>query len=95
MGAPAILSEKLVAGNETILALRTTQRMLASGLCEEKQGKEGDENVAVTLQSLPSGGQMWVANRDHLENIDISNPETIPLVRSLDCNMSVTQALLI
>ncbi len=81
IGAPAVDAEKLVSGDETTLALHTHQRVLASGVCEKGEGKEGNERVAVALQALPTGGQVWVANREDVAKIDISQPENIPLVR--------------
>ena len=89
MGAPAVLNEKLVSGTETLLALRTMQQVLASGVYAQEggEGKNGNDRVAISCQTLTSGRQVWVANPEDLKKIDY-NDKDIPLV-SLPSSSSV------
>lgn len=81
MGAPLIISEKLVSGYETSLAFDALQRVLASGLYRDgNEGKRGNEHVKVTQRQLDGGNQAWVADTDDLKKIDISNPSSIDQV---------------
>lgn len=81
MGAPLIISEKLVSGYETSLAFDALQRVLASGLYREgNEGRKGNEHVKVTQRQLSGGNQAWVADVDDLKKIDISNPSSIEQV---------------
>ena len=60
MGAPVILSEKLVAGTETTLCLTTVQQILATGVCEAEDGKKEVEGVSLTTRTLSSGDKIWL-----------------------------------
>lgn len=81
MGAPLIISEKLVSGYETSLALDALQRVLASGLYTEgggkDEGKKGSKHVKITQRQLSGGNQAWVADADDLKKIDISKIEQV------------------
>ena len=80
MGAPVIISEKLVAGVETSLALEALQRVLASGVCGEEEGRRGSESVRVRERQLSGGKKAWIADPDDLKKIDVSDPSQINLV---------------
>ena len=84
MGAPVVIAEKLESGKETPLALRFLQQALASGLYEDESedGRKGNDRVRVSAQTLATGDQVWLANREDLEKIDISQEANIPLVRT-------------
>ncbi len=76
MGAPAIIMEKLVGGEETMLALTRMEQVLASGVC----GGGGGGGVKVTEETCHYGDVSFpvgVANNDDLANIPTDN---IPLV---------------
>ena len=92
MGAPVIITEKLVSGNETRLAYEALQRVLVSGLYTgeggeggegregREEGKMGNERVRVREKELSGGKKIWVADTDDLQKIDISNPANIEMV---------------
>ena len=80
MGAPVIISEKLVAGVETSLALEALQRVLASGVCGQEEGRRGSESVRVRERQLSGGKKAWIADPDDLKKIDVSDPSQINLV---------------
>lgn len=88
MGAPVILIEKLVGGEETLLALRRLQQVLGSGLCGgggggEGEGRTGNEKVRVREEMCTyfdgSSFPVCLAEEEDLKNIDISSSD-IPLV---------------
>lgn len=70
MGAPTIVNEKLVAGDETQLALQIMKQALASGLFGpgSDEGKSGNEKVSVKKH-----GDVWIASCDDLKKIDINS----------------------
>ena len=80
MGAPVIVSEKLVAGMETSLVLEALQRVLASGVCEREEGRKGNESVRVRERQLSGGKKAWIADPDDLKKIDVSDPSQINMV---------------
>ena len=89
MGAPVIITEKLVSGNETRLAYEALQRVLVSGVYTgeggeggegREEGKMGNERVRVREKELSGGKKIWVADTDDLQKIDISNPANIEMV---------------
>lgn len=89
MGAPQIVSEKLVSGSENMLAVETMQRLMASGVYDmatrdwETSGKTGNERVRVKERDAEGGKKVWIANPDDLKEIDISDPTKINQVRFL------------
>ena len=86
MGAPVIITEKLVSGNETQLAMEALQRVLVSGVYTGEggeEGKRGSERVRVCEKELSGGKKVWVAETDDLKKIDISNPADIELVSTM------------
>lgn len=87
MGAPMIISEKMVAGNETRLAVEALQRVLASGVYSgeggwEEGGRRGNERVRVEERDIGGGKKVWIAKPDDLQKIDISDLEKIDQVSS-------------
>ena len=85
MGAPVILSEKLVAGVETPLALEAMQRVLAGGVFSGEggeDGRRGSERVRVSEREIGGGKKVWIADPTDLGKIDVSNPAEIKLVCS-------------
>ena len=88
MGSPIILCEKMLAGNETRLALEALQRLLASGVYDsatgeggwEEGGRRGSEDVRVREKDLGGGKKAWIAEPDDLKKVDISDPTKINLV---------------
>ena len=88
MGAPVIISEKMVAGSEALLAVQALQRLLASGIYDmaggerrwEEGGKKGNERVRVREWDIGGGKKAWIAESDDLQKIDISDPEKIDQV---------------
>ena len=83
MGAPVIVSEKLIAGVETPSALDAMQRLLASGVFKgegREDGKMGNERVRISEREISAGKKVWIADSSDLDKIDISNPEDIELV---------------
>ena len=88
MGAPVIISEKMVAGKETRLAVQALQRLLASGVYDtaagergwEEGGKRGNERVRVRERNIGGGKKVWIAEPDDLEKINVSDPEKIDQV---------------
>ena len=98
MGAPVIVTEKLVSGNETQVALEALQRVLVSGVYTgeggEEEGKRGSERVRVHEKELSGGKKIWVADTDDLKKIDISNPADIELVSALEVLYMYTAIIL-
>ena len=85
MGAPLIVTEKLVSGTETQLALNAMQQVLVSGVYggRLKDGRLGSEKVRVTRKQLDGGSsEAWIANSEDLKKIDISDPTKFDLVSS-------------
>ena len=88
MGAPMIISEKMVAGNETKLALEALQRLLASDVYNPAAGeggwkvggKRGSEEVTVRERDVGGGKKVWIAEPGDLQKINISDPTTIDQV---------------
>lgn len=96
MGAPVIISEKLVNGNETTLCIETMQRILASGRCIDQCTINTVYNVGLCTEECGLGkiGENGVVlSKKCLENgneawfVDVSDlPQTscgdtnIPLV---------------
>ena len=80
MGAPVILSEKLVAGTETTLCLTTMQQILATGVCEAGDGKKEVEGVSLTTRTQSSGDKIWLPDCKKLPKVEL-NDSSIPLVR--------------
>ena len=83
MGAPVILTEKLVAGTETPLCLTTMQQILATGVCEAEggyYGKKEREGVSLTTRTLSSGDKIWQPDCKKLPKVEPNDPN-IPLVR--------------
>lgn len=83
MGAPVILEEKLVGGEETLLALTRLRQVLASGLCQEgERGGEGGCNVRVTEKTCQYSEDisftMSLACEEDLKKVSLDN---LPLVR--------------
>lgn len=88
MGAPVILEEKLVGGEEVLLALTRVRQALASGVCEGGRGEEketgddgGERNVRITEKTCHYPGTKpfptYLANEEDLKKISIDN---VPLV---------------
>lgn len=82
MGAPVIISEKMVAGNETRLALDALQRVLASGIYDapggwEDGGKKGNERVTVNERDIGDGRNVWTAEQSDLLKIDVSSAKKV------------------
>ena len=83
MGAPVIMTEKLVAGTETPLCLTTMQQILATGVCEAEggyYGKKEREGVSLTTRTLSSGDKIWQPDCKKLPKVEPNDPN-IPLVR--------------
>ena len=84
MGAPVILIEKLVGGDETHLALTRLQQVLASGVCDAEGGRKGNEKVRVKEETCNyfdgSSFCMYMAEEEDLKKVDTSSVN-IPLVR--------------
>ena len=80
MGAPVIQEEKLIGGEETMLAFTRLQQVLGSGVCEGG-GKESNNQVKVEEKTCnyPDGTSFPVhlASNDDLKKIDM---DTVPLV---------------
>lgn len=86
MGAPVILIEKLVGGDETLLAFTRLQQLLGSGVCDASVGNEGrtgNEKVRVKEETCTyfdgSSFPMCLAEEEDLKKIDVSS-SNIPLV---------------
>jgi hypothetical protein len=75
MGAPVVILEKLVGGNESVLALRRLQQALASGVCEG-DGKSSNPQVRVE-EKICAGTTAYVANSEDLNSVSLDN---LPLV---------------
>ena len=96
MGAPMIIAEKMVAGNETQLALEALQRLLASGVYDvtsgergwEEGGRRGCEGVRVREREIGGGKKAWIAEPDDLKKIDISDRTNIDQVSLSSCENS-------
>ena len=88
MGAPIIVIEKLVGGDETLLALTRLQQVLASGVCgggdHGNNGRTGNERVRVREETCTyfdgSSFPMYLADEDDLKKIDVASSD-IPLVQ--------------
>lgn len=84
MGAPVIITEKLVAGFESAEALDALQRVLVSGVYTgeggEEEGKRGNERVRINEMDIGGGNRAWIADPHDLAKIDISNPAEIQQV---------------
>ena len=93
MGAPVIITEKLVAGFETLLALDALQRVLVSGVYTgeggEEEGKRGNERVRVNNCDIGGGNRAWIAHSHDLATIDISDPAKIQQVTLPTCAMYI------
>ena len=80
MGAPVVVIEKLVGGDETMLAFRRLQQAVASGVCEGG-GKTGNELVRVEEKTCQyhdgTSFPTYVANSDDLSAVPLEN---VPLV---------------
>lgn len=80
MGAPVIEVEKLMGGDETMLALLRLQQVLASGVCEG-DGKKGSDQVRVTEHTCEylDGTQFptYLASEEDLGKVSTDN---VPLV---------------
>ena len=78
MGAPVILVEKLVGGDEALLAFTRLQQLMASGVCEGG-GKVGNERVTVIESTCSyfdgSSFPVYLAKDDDLKNIDVSKED--------------------
>ena len=83
MGAPVILIEKLIGGDETLLALTRLRQLLASGAVEVGGGKTGNDRVKVTEETCNyfdgSSFPIHMAEEEDLKKIDFSSDD-IPLV---------------
>ncbi len=84
MGAPVIEIEKLVGGEETMLAYQRLQQLMASGVMNEGEGKKGNQSVNVLESKCDyfdgTSFPIYLASPEDLENISLEN---IPLVRNI------------
>lgn len=80
MGAPVILVEKLVGGEETVLAFTRLQQVMASGVCEG-DGKTGTKEVRVQEKTCEyydgTSFPTFIASSDDLSALPLDN---LPLV---------------
>ena len=78
MGAPIILVEKLVNGQEIPVALKAIQQVLASGMYSGDKG-DGREGIGeIKVSPRPDQEGIWMA--EGYESVDVSN---VPLVSVL------------
>lgn len=81
MGAPVILIEKLVGGNETMLAYQRLQQLMASGVMNGGEGKKGTSLVKVSEKKCDyfdgTSFPICLADPDDLKKVSLDN---IPLV---------------
>ena len=83
MGAPSVLVEKLVGGEETFLALTRLRQLLASGAAEVGGAKVGNDKVRIIEKTCTyfdgSSFPTYMAEDADLKEVDLSS-EDIPLV---------------
>ena len=80
MGAPIILVEKLVGGQETALAFTRLRQAIASGAWEEGGGKVGTEQVRVTEKKCVYGEDAFPTYLADSEDLSKQSLENVPLV---------------
>jgi len=83
MGAPSILIEKLVRGDEAFLALTRLRQLLASGAAKVGGSKTGNNKVRIVEKTCTyfdgSSFPTYMALDGDLKEVDLSS-EDIPLV---------------
>ena len=73
--------EKLVNGSESTTALGELRRVLASGVCEVDEGRQGNETVRVVRKDITIGADFPVclASKEDLSRVHCT--DATPLVR--------------
>ena len=84
MGAPVILVEKLVGGDETVLAFTRLQQVVASGVCEGN-GDGKTEQVRVTKKMYEYfDGTSFPISLACDEDLRAISLDSVPLVRTYE-----------